>query len=176
MKHVMVDIETLGLKPGSVILSIGACRFDEGGVSEERFYRPIDVFDSLMTGLKVDEATVGFWRMQLPEARSALSPGRPLRETLEAFAEYVKGVPLLWAKGPDFDLVLLDAACEAVGMKKPWSYRVARDVRTMLALAPSFGTVPEGTLAHHALSDAVYQATQVIAAAKELGVVLSEMA
>jgi hypothetical protein len=49
VKNVMIDIETLGTRPGSVILSIGACRFGADGIGEE-FYRAIDVLDSLMAG------------------------------------------------------------------------------------------------------------------------------
>src|SRR5262245_9687443 len=128
----MVDIETLGTRPGSVILSVGAVRFDETGLAEERFYRPIDGFDSLMHGLTTDTATVGWWRLQSAEARGALQPGRPLAETMGALYKYIAAFDstLVWAKGPDFDLVLLEAAFNAVNQKKPWSYRNARDVRT----------------------------------------------
>lgn len=179
----MVDIETLGTKPGSVILSIGACRFDETGMGEERFYRSIDVFDSLMSGLVIDQATLGWWRMQPPESKGALQTTRPLRETLTEFARYLTKSGeggddehyLLWAKGPDFDLVMIEAAYTQLGLKKPWSYRVARDVRTILALAPGAADRPPKRQPHHALGDALYQAQQVIEAAQQLGFPLSEM-
>jgi hypothetical protein len=178
MKHVMVDIETLGTRPGSVILSIGACRFDESGIGVARFYRPIDVFDSLMNGLTVDTTTVGWWRMQSAEARGALAPGRPLVETLGAFQAFLNAVEgsYLWAKGPDFDCVLLDAAYQATGVKRPWRYNLTRDVRTILSTA---GLSPvnrdPGEVEHNALGDAVYQAKSVILAAEKIDVVLSEM-
>lgn len=177
MSHVMVDIETLGTKPGSVILSIGACRFDEDGVGG-RFYRAIDVFDSLMHGLKVDEATVGFWRLQSPEARGVLKPAHYLLDVLADFADFYKAraidepPPCLWAKGPDFDLVMLEAAYAAAGQKKPWSYRAARDVRTVLALG-RYPSVPVEGTKHNALDDAVNQANQVRAAAAEMRVELA---
>ena len=180
MKHVMVDIETLGTKPGSVILSIGAVRFDETGVAADKFYRPVDVFDSLMAGLKVDEPTIGFWRLQPFEAVAPLTPGRPLRETLLALSAYIKAVEntYVWAKGPDFDCVLIEAAYQAIGMKRPWRYNMARDVRTILGLTPGAAATVERSrfTEHHALGDAQYQAECVIAAANGLGVVLSEMA
>lgn len=176
MRHAMVDIETLGTRPGSVILSIGAVRFDESGLGEQ-FYRAIDVFDSLMHGLVVDPDTVGWWREQSAVARGALKPALPLREVLAGFTAFVTKppVPCVWAKGPDFDLVMLGAAYRALGMKQPWSYRNARDVRTMLALAPLGGQLVPG-VKHNALDDAVYQAEQVRTAAFNLGCVLSEMA
>lgn len=178
----MVDIEALGTRPaGSVILSIGACRFDETGIGE-RFYRPIDVFDSLMHGLTVDADTIDFWRRQPAESKGALKPGLPLENVLVAFTDFLANELMLpqqylWAKGPDFDLVLLTAAYQALGRKQPWSYRNARDVRTILALAPLSrlaGEMPTSG-AHHALHDAELQAKQVIAAAKALGVELSKM-
>ncbi len=172
----MVDIETLGTAPGSVILSIGACYFNEDGIGE-RFYRPVDVFSSLMAGLTVDQATVGFWRLQSEEAKGALRPAVSLLEALGAFTEFITRppAPMLWAKGPDFDLVLLAAAYEALGSKKPWHYRVARDVRTILALAPGTVIVLSTHPKHHALGDAEDQALQVIEAAHDLGFPLSEM-
>jgi hypothetical protein len=180
MKHVMVDIETLGTRPGSVILSIGACRFDETGVGDQNFYRPIDVLESLMLGLKVDEPTIGFWRLQPAAARAVLTPGRPLQETMSALTTYILDVPdsIVWAKGPDFDMVFVDAVYRALKSKAPWRYSAARDVRTILALAPDASSHPKylPVVKHHALQDAIYQAGQVIAAAEKLGVVLSEMA
>jgi len=178
MRHVMVDIETLGTKPGSVILSIGACRFDESGIGE-RFYRPIDVFDSLMAGLTINPETVEWWQARDAAAKGALRPALPLLEALHAFAGFVVARPstdpprLVWAKGPDFDLVLLGAAYDAVGGPRPWKYNATRDVRTILALAP--GVRHQNIIEHHALEDAVTQAWDVITAAKQLGRPLSEM-
>ena len=40
MNHVMVDIETLGTTNNSVVLSIGAVKFDHQGLGEE-FYAEI---------------------------------------------------------------------------------------------------------------------------------------
>ena len=59
-------------------------------------------------------------------------------------------------------------------MKQPWHFRNTRDVRTILALAggPAKPATTEKVLAHHALSDALYQAAQVIEAASALGVPL----
>lgn len=111
--HVMVDIESLGLKPGAVILSIGAVQFSDAGFGAS-FYRAIDVFDSLMHGLTINPETVEWWRKQSAEARGALmSDPHPLDAALQDFAKFLDRRPLeteVWAKGPDFDLVLLEAA------------------------------------------------------------------
>lgn len=173
MNDVMVDIETLGTAPGSVVVSIGAVRFGDDGLGAE-FYRVVDVLDSLLAGLRVDEATVGWWRTQPPGAKAALSAKdarRTLAEALYDFGRFLDGsdAARVWAKGPDFDLVLLQAAHVAVGVLLPWKYRNARDVRTILALSSEGHQVKRVGDEHHALTDARYQAEQVRAVYRALG-------
>lgn len=73
--RIMVDLETLGTAPGSVILSIGAVRFDvEEGLLDE-FYVNIDVESSQRLGLTIDGATVMWWMKQSDAARAKLSEG-----------------------------------------------------------------------------------------------------
>ena len=60
-RNVMVDIEALGTVPGSVVMSIGACYFgkkwsDNSFGNDNLFKMNIEVFDSLMYGLKVSKA------------------------------------------------------------------------------------------------------------------------
>lgn len=182
MINVMVDIETFSTTPGGVIVSIGAVKFDDGlhpsftdplGACwhDHTFYRCIDIFSSLMAGLTIDPITVNWWKSQSNEAIGALNHGTvPLRQALEDLAAYLQGHDTIWAKGPDFDLVMLKAAYDAVGMRLPWHFRKARDVRTILALANI--KHEKGKDAHNALADAKSQAVAVIHAAKVLGVKL----
>jgi DNA polymerase III epsilon subunit-like protein len=65
----MVDIETLGTKPSSTILSIGAVFFDiETGELGERFYMNIDPKQDR----SIDPSTVMWWMVQSSEARNSL--------------------------------------------------------------------------------------------------------
>jgi hypothetical protein len=163
----MVDIETLGTRPGAVIVSIGGVFFDDDGI-DKPFYSAIDVFSSLMAGLVVDTEAVAWWRKQSNEARGPLLNGRHgLGAALQDFARWIDGAVTVWAKGPDFDLVLLQAAYELLGQQIPWSYRNARDVRTVLALA-DVDPIKSGTK-HHALDDAKAQAESVQRAYHALG-------
>lgn len=161
----MIDIETLGLKPGSVILSVGAVKFDKRK-TKETFYRAIDVLDSLLLGLTVDPDTIKWWSQQSDQAKGALRPTHSVKAVLSDLGTFLKGSGEIWAKGPDFDLVLLEAAYSKLGTKIPWSFRDARDVRTVLSLAPS--TVKATGVKHTALDDAVYQAKQVIQSLRRL--------
>jgi len=173
--NVMVDIETLGKRPGAAILSIGACEFNDGGVvPHTRFYRAVDLFSSLMAGLVTDESTIEWWRQQTQAAKDAAQPAKgrvTLHEALLDFAAYVTKDTLVWAKGPDFDLVLLDEAYQRTKLTKPWSYRNTRDVRTICGLVPKLA-LAANNFKHYALADAEAQAETVIAAAKLLGVSL----
>lgn len=177
MRDVMVDIETLGGKPGSVVASIGAVYFGDDGLGHE-FYRVVDVLDSLLAGLRVDDDTLAWWRGQSTEAKAALraqDARRSLDEALQDFSRFMDQHSgpewtRVWAKGPDFDLVLLQAAYEAAGQKIPWKYRNARDVRTVLGLVDISSVVIPHAGKHHALADARFQAQQVIAAHVALGV------
>ena len=170
----MVDIETLGTRPGSVILSVGACAFSSEGIGAT-FYRAIDLFDSLVTrGLSIDPQTVAWWRTQPDEARHAAAPiegTTSLHNALHAFATFVTDAdaPYLWAKGPDFDLVLLAEAYHACGLPVPWSFRHTRDVRTIAALVRDRLPVAANTKKHHALHDAIHQANVVLACYATLG-------
>lgn len=165
VRHVMVDIETLGSRPGSIVTSIGGVRFGDEGLGPP-FYRTVNVFDALMAGLTIDSETVTWWRTQPKESRAAITAKaaeRTLGEALHEFAAFLLEPPdpRVWAKG------------QAAGLERPWRYHATRDVRTVLSMAPPDLTLPQGrVIAHHALHDAMHQAEQVRAVYRALGLKL----
>ena len=167
MKHVMVDIEKLG-----VIASIGAVEFDGTG-DYKTFYRAIDQTTVLLAGLPVDTGSVEFWQQQSPEALAPLLDSKEkvgLVPVLNDFAKFISGNTWLWAKGPQYDCVELAQCYAALKMKVPWRWKNLRDVHTITALA---GVEPvEASLKHDALSDAVAQAETVAKAYEKLGLKL----
>lgn len=176
-RHIMVDIETLGAQPKSVILSIGACAFDGEGI-HKTFYRNIDVLESLLAGCFVEEKTVKWWRTQSAEAVSVLmSKQVTLRAALGEFNAFCGQVGkkedlYFWAKGPDFDLVLLHSVYEMMGMEVPWHYRNVRDVRTILEVGRMYDAEEVKDfigIDHFALDDARYQAIQVMVVYRAMG-------
>ena len=177
-RQVMVDIESLGTASGSAILSIGACVFerDNEGEGPFKYYRNIDLLDAIFAGLTIDHDTVRWWAKQPSEViRTLTQKPVSLKEALDAFANFLHKDDRVWARGPDFDLVLLKAAYDKVGIQVPWSFRLSRDVRTILALAESAGqkkpypSTFEGFIEHFALHDAKLQMMQVQNAARFLG-------
>ena len=171
----MVDIEALGTAPGSVVISIGACHFGKGlGVTLKV---NIDVFDALMWGLNVDHHTCKWWSKQGWTARDlATKDSVPLLNALYQFSEFVKKDDYVWAKGPDFDLVLMQELYRVAEMPIPWTFRNTRDVRTIMHLAKQRtgerSEIPRESslIKHDALADAIHQAQVVEKCAKILEV------
>jgi len=178
--NVMIDIETLGTRPGSVIVSIGAITFDPvTGALGERFYVDIDAHDAQKRGLTIDVGTFFFWLGQPADATATLlrTKRMPLDQALHRFTLWLQGqqyrctgsTQWLWANSPDFDLVLLEAAYRAVGLEAPWSHRNRMDVRTLVKLTGASVPKPALAVPHHALWDAHHQAEIVIEAYRLLG-------
>lgn len=155
-EHVMVDIETLGLSPGSAILSIGAVRFDEYSLGDE-FYREVSLTSCQDAGLDIEASTLEWWLTQDDAVTGILTGGDPLADVLAAFSEYYADTEEVWANSPSFDCELLEAAFEVVGMTEPWTFRDERDVRTLRSLPCAVDVEMDGD-AHDALDDARYQA------------------
>ena len=65
MKHIMLDLETLGTVASAVIMSIGACRFDlaTGAVDDSGFYASISIESNLDYGRRIAGAnSAPSWR------------------------------------------------------------------------------------------------------------------
>lgn len=158
MKRCMVDIETLGLDPGDIVLSIGAVMFNRDGIIHE-FYENIDIQSSQNAGLEINARTLEWWLQQDEEAQDCLTGGVPLREALELFKGWYEmhEPDEVWANSPAMDCTLLEAAFEAVDMTEPWEYDEERDQRTIESLVDTEPEVEVGTK-HNALDDAKRQA------------------
>jgi hypothetical protein len=176
-RHVMIDLETLGRRPGCAIASIAAVDFDpySGGHDylDKHLYCAIDWQTSDMA---LDPETVAWWLGQPAQARIELCEpeGGPweLRPALWALASYFgEGADddlALWCQGASFDFAILGAAYDHCGIARPWRYWQERCARTVRKVAG----VPEPKRAeadkHHALRDAAHQVRCVQAALKAL--------
>lgn len=168
MKHVMGDLETLGVRPGSIIRSLGAVVFDpKTGDLGAEFYANITVLSCEKAGMTVDQSTLDWWEQQSDAAKEALLiEQRPLIEVLADFTEWWRAnqCEFIWGHGASFDPVLLESAYTAVGAPPPWKFWNVRCCRTVLALGNrTIGKDRSGTH-HNALDDAKSQAKAVAAA------------
>ena len=123
MAHIMLDIETLGTKPGCIIRSIGACVFAPGGSIPlgNTFYANVDRASCEAFGLVADPETEKWWEQQSEAAKAALTiDPRPLDDVLLDFEDWWRknrGVEV-WCHGATFDAPIVEAAYAAAAKPK----------------------------------------------------------
>ncbi len=165
MEHLMIDLETLGTKPGSVILSISAVAFDiKTGKTDSLFHQKIDVYDSEKQGLKIQVDTFLWWLNQSKDAQNTLINGThlKLRNTIIQFHKFVydwtSNDVKVWGNSARFDLGILQAAFDLFGYDLPWKPQNERDVRTLVSFAPEIKkeTKFEG-IPHYGIDDCKHQ-------------------
>lgn len=170
---VMLDLETLGTRPGDAVISVGAAMFDRktrtiGPV----FHANVDMEHAFAAGLTATGGTLKWWFEQSDEARQqATANPHNLTDVLMGLAEFITdgdyGVNRdikVWGNGAAFDNPILRTVYERCGMATPWEHWNDRCFRTLRAendptraLQPEF----EGTR-HNASQDAVHQAKWAI--------------
>ncbi len=173
--HVMLDLETLGNRPGCKILSIGAVVFGPGGLGNS-FYINVDRMSQSPIGLREDPDTIKWWSEQNEAARRAVfdvTDAVSVRAALHRLTDFLTAVSFpddvsdrrevcVWGNGASFDQPILAAVFHADGIPKlPWKFWNDRCYRTM---KNSNHGVPYTTpkIAHHALEDAKAQALHLV--------------
>lgn len=146
MKHLMIDLETLGTKHKAVVLSIGAVVFDlKTGATGEEFKIDIDVLDSIEKGFNVEHDTYQWWLFQSKQAHQHLIEGQreavSVNDAVLSFIRFVQAnfkdfscYP--WGNSARFDIGLLETLFEYSGHSLPWKHRNEMDVRTLVAFNP----------------------------------------
>lgn len=163
--HIMVDIETIGTRVGSIVLAAAFVRFsDEAHMSVN-----LSVSDQELLGLERDPQTEAWWRAQ--EAAQpgtwarATSDAQPLAIALPYIVNWMTwaapdGDFQIWCHGATFDCPLLGEVYRRSNIECPWGGRNfwrVRDTRTLYDLAlinPKDYAVPPP---HVALNDAIGQ-------------------
>lgn len=168
-RHVMVDLETLGLRPDSVILSIGAVVFDANTIDSESYW----TVELDQPGRRIDADTVRWWLGQSEGARRAIYDPREtwtLGRALDEFAELFDADTRIWANGANFDIVLLEHAYSG---RTPWKYKNTRCYRTVRAMFPGIDNeIDSMGDEHNALDDARHQTRVLQHACATKGLVL----
>lgn len=158
-RHVMVDLETLGLTPDSVVLSIGAVVFDATTTHSEHHW----VLNPDQPGRRIDPNTVKWWLNQSDAARNAITHPKEmwtLGRALDDFGYLFDTNTRIWSNGANFDIPILEHVyARAFGpMTPPWKYKNTRCYRTVRAMFPSIGDKVNSTdEEHNALDDARHQ-------------------
>lgn len=170
---IMWDIESLDLVPKAVATQLAFIAYDlddpETILREVEEYLPIQ--PQLTLNRTISASTLLWWMKQDDASRSRMqqsdgddfdelsalvqSVNRKLAQVIAEADEYE-----IWARGPQFDLVVVESLLGDLGQKAPWKYDKVMDLRTTMRLAGiRSADVPmrPGLVAHHALSDCRYQ-------------------
>ena len=169
--HVMLDIETMGTRPGAIITSVAFVRFTD----EAHCAINLSVPEQQSLGMEADPATMEWWAKQDPVAwelatRNPLSL-HPAANYLAEWLAWVRGDSdlLLWCHGATFDAPLLGELYRRLGIVSPWQFWAVRDTRTLYDLAgvdlKAFAVPPP----HVALNDAIAQTRAANEALRRIG-------
>lgn len=182
MNHVMLDLETLGTVPGSVILSVGATAFDpHTGELGSKYYSVINSASCMAQKLVAEESTLKWWEEQSWEAQSVLreqESAPDVTAVLDGFAEYLKTVGdpstiRVWGNGSDFDNAMMACAFRAIERPLPWQFFNNRCYRTLKSLATNCRIERGNGTRHNALDDACAQARHLAKVAESIRLVIS---
>lgn len=164
LRHVMIDLETMGTTPQSAIVSIGAIVFDPryGKVSKETFYRELDWEDQER---HICPETTKWWEGQTAEAKAAQFGLDALEDVLKELAEWLPKDAKVWGNGSTFDISMLEDAYRQYDIEIPWKFWNVRDCLTVLDMYEStrggFNKTVNRQGAHNALQDAKFQAQYI---------------
>jgi hypothetical protein len=169
----MIDCETLGTAADSVILSLGAVRFDleSDDIDDEGFYRSISVESNLDYKRRIQEDTLIWWLDQSSEAKAVFTePKETLQTALCEFSDWLgDDKACVWSCGADFDLPMVAHAYRQIIVDVPWKFWNSRCYRTYKNLPGAERIkVPRQGTHHNALQDAIYQAQHLQAIHKAL--------
>lgn len=174
-KHLMLDLETLGLHTRSVVLEIGAVAFDPYGPLlgefDERgtFYKPIDIDSCLKLGLEIDGKTLLWW-MGLDEEnrqRQVNASRITIGYAAEALRKYCEEhtVTSVWSHGSGFDCALMESIYHMLHKAVPWDFRKVKDTRTLFGVTDlteeKWKFLMRRPYKHHPVCDAWAQARAV---------------
>lgn len=178
----MLDLETLSLRPTAKVLQVGYCLATllPGGTAT--FTSPVDIWVDDPNG-HVDPGTVEWWEKQdqgvrravfhLPEYETRAGAKEVFERLAKVMADH--DVATVWASPAMFDLPILTNLWEG---RKPWRYYVERDLYTLAKLLDASKALrPPANKSHHlASADAFWQARYLAALhsrAAELGLQIS---
>lgn len=180
MSKVMVDIETLGTSDNSVVLSVGAVKFDHNFEVIATYERTLPAtYQHESLGRVVAMSTLKWWFDQtvlngnVPpiDQNDQGAEWDTLSEFARTYHDFLADptVTEVWANSPDFDIDMLDSLCKdiaAAGGRKytsPVPFFRRRDFRTAVSIyrarCMDNGVVmtPRPEPAHSALEDAMAQ-------------------
>lgn len=176
----MIDVEALGLNLRAPLLQFAAVMFDMYGTTGPELQVNVNPFDdNYQASFYTDHSTLEFWMTKASqEARDSLfAPPKggnvyPLEIGLQQLFDFLAAhqPEYIWARGPQFDLRLIEFACQVCihsnctidPITFDW-YKVRDERSYSLGLSDDFPTNnPEAPyLKHNALADCHWQIRRI---------------
>lgn len=164
MRHMVIDLETFDTRESALVLSLGAVVLDTADLSnlQHGWHWGLTHGDQEAKGRTISAATVKWWMRQDREAQEPVVNGpwqnteSVLREFAARYTEFECGA--IWGYGADFDCGILASLYDSFGIRRPWSFRDARCLRTLKNTFPSLPYSDRSGVIHNALTDAIKQA------------------
>lgn len=172
MKDVMIDFETFGNGKNALVVQVGAVYFDRyTGETGEELKINFDARSVVRSGGEIDADTVYFWLAQSREAIDSFTKGELLDVTqgIAALNDFLKKATWIWSHAT-FDFVILTETLKRLNIKPNFSYRAARDIRTLVDLAGDNvkkDFTREG-VHHDALDDCKFQIKYCVSALRKV--------
>lgn len=172
MRHVSIDLETLGKGHDAAITQLGWCDFDPDNME---IGDPKALLISPREGV-IDPSTVAWWLTQSDAARktmvAAIEHGGLLAPALLSFGRHLETLGdevCVWGNGATFDITILESAYNRCTLTPPWAFYNVRDMRTIVHLAQDLrgfngASVVRAGVHHDAAADAAHQARVITAA------------
>jgi hypothetical protein len=138
-KDLMIDIETLSTAVDALVLSIGvtpfACTPTGVEVGECSTIIP-NLVEQILLGRRIDRSTQLWWAKQ-PDSvqdhwRKPVGGKMDVRPALAVLNDLITETKpaRVWARGPHFDIAILQSLFQLMDMEPAWGYNAIRDVRT----------------------------------------------
>ena len=164
--HAMIDIETLGTEPTSVILSVGGVKFDPFTSIEpfEGKHWKLDVDAQTDKNRLVDDNTLQWWAKQdaIIQERAFSTDDRCDVDTfMKDLNKWLVGCETIWCQGPQFDMVILEDFFKTFEHHMNWFYWQVSDCRTLFKMMPVDPRKAIQENLHDAQADAHWQAVCV---------------
>jgi hypothetical protein len=170
----MIDLETLGRLPDSVIIEIAVQQFDlQSGALGKSLYLQVDKESCLEYGLKIEPETKQWWAEQEVHYSERIKEPMPLPMALRLLKTFIKNSigkeSTVWSKGTDFDIAILRTAYDKVGIPFPYEYYMTRDVRTIMKLRPELNVKTERGTVHDPKADCRFQINCLLKTLRSIG-------
>ncbi len=130
--HTVINLTTMGTSPNSAIAGIAGAVFSTVAVDPPGIPPFNTRLDWRNQGRHISLQTKAWWAEQDDDARTALDGLEPLAPTLRALSDWFPSGSRVWARGPTFEISILEHAFTSCGLEVPWSFWDIRDTRTLL--------------------------------------------